>query len=422
MTLLTSQSVVAWHDRTATEHKALLDEWPAVQTGHLFFPPELVRHIRRKSSGCMDRRKTTVLTTNRSLEAAVFVGCSLIATAVSADAPCIQAGSAYGTYCSGTWPSGGWAFNSATAGGDVCAQITQTGGTVQRRGLYRNSAMNRVVVRCGPPSYGWVGIYEGMGNGPLTAAYDSANGEKKKGCIFTVSPNEMPIFDAPFPLGTSYAHATGVDYAKSPYNTLDVADFGQSGSSAATVVDWKGRDRSSGGYLDGHAGHDWTMARGTSIRAVAAGTVVMAREYDSGVTTSDSPLQKEVAIVHTVCASPGFYERFLTYYAHLQSYSVQVNQVVNKGDQIARSGHTGSSSQPHLHFGVIRLTNTADKLEETVHWLPPPQHSDATDKAIEPYGWAAPKGFDPWAWKAYPQGALSPYLWRNGQAPATGQW
>ena len=32
MTLLTSQNVVAWHDRTAAKHKAL-DEWAAVQTG-----------------------------------------------------------------------------------------------------------------------------------------------------------------------------------------------------------------------------------------------------------------------------------------------------------------------------------------------------------------------------------------------------
>ena len=64
-------------------------------------------------------------------------------------------------------------------------------------------------------------------------------------------------------------------------------------------------------------------------------------------------------------------------------------------------------SGPHLHFGVIRLTNTSDQLEATVHWFNTSQHSDATDKDIEPYGWEPPKGFDPWSYKAYPQGALS---------------
>jgi murein DD-endopeptidase MepM/ murein hydrolase activator NlpD len=164
------------------------------------------------------------------------------------------------------------------------------------------------------------------------------------------------------------------------------------------------------------------MPTGTPIRAVANGTVVMARDYDTGVTKSDSPLQKEVALLHTVCGPSGFNEKFLTYYAHLSGYFVKVGQAVPKGKQIGTSGNTGSSDAPHLHFGVIRLTNTADKLEETVHWRKPPDHSDATDKDIEPYGWAAPKGFDPWAWKAYPQGAFSLNLWKSGQAPSTGNW
>ncbi|WP_437306961.1 M23 family metallopeptidase [Sorangium sp. So ce388] len=324
-------------------------------------------------------------------------------------------------YCSGTWPGlGGWAFTSGTA--DPCASITSTGGTVKRKGLYSASGVNRVVYRCNPPSYGWVGQYQGTGDAPLAAAYDAADGKSE--CIFTVSPVSLPIFDAPFSLSTTYSHATGFDFAKAPYDTLNVADFGQTGSTAATVVDWMGRDKSTG-FMNGHDGHDWFMARGTPIRAVADGVVVMARDWPSGATGSDSPDQKEVAIEHTVRGTAGstYAERFVTYYAHFQSYSVEVGDVVSKGEQIGLSGNTGTSSGPHLHFSVIRKTNTANELSETISWfLPPAGHSNSADNTIEPYGWAAPEGFDPWSWRGYPDGALSVALWNSGQAPSTGTW
>lgn len=357
----------------------------------------------------------------------IFVAISFLGLLSSVSFAQTTTVSGMGHYCSGTWPTGGWAFTSDTTGGDPCKAITSTGGTVRRKGLYANNNWNRVVYRCYPPNYGFVGIYEGWGNGPMTAAFNEAKKDKKPGCVFNVSPKSMTIFDSPFPLKTKYSHSNGVDFARG--KTLNVNDFGQSGSTTAKVVDWKGREVS---YGDEHAGHDWNMPKGTEIRAVAAGVVVSARIYDSGACTdpqkkactcvSDTQYQKEVSIRHTVQGNKeNYFERFLTYYAHLQSYSVMAGQVVKKGEVIGYSGNTGCSFGPHLHFGVIRLTNTSDQLEEVVNF-DPVTHSDAGDKLIEPYGWEAPKGFDPWSWMFYPQGALSLNLWNSGQAPSVGTW
>jgi murein DD-endopeptidase MepM/ murein hydrolase activator NlpD len=345
-------------------------------------------------------------------------------SAATSNAQIVPAPPGMGNYCSITWPNGGWSFASETNGGDPCQWILNQSpnGTVQRKGLYANYDWNRVVYRCYPPNYGWVGIYEGWGNEPLTWAYDAAQG--KPGCIFNVSPKAMPIFDAPFWIGmfANYTHATGFDFAKPPYDTLNVADFGQIGSSAATIVDNFGRDKSGQGYIDNHDGHDFLMPRYTPIYAVANGTVLKARSWLSPCSGSDSPYQNEVAIQHKVVGGSGYTETFVSYYAHLSEYVVKDGDPVIQGQVIGYSGNTGCSTWPHLHFGVIRLSNTANQLLASLHFFNPPLHSDGTNEAIDPYAFTPPKGFDPWAWKAYPAGALSVDLWKAGQAPSEGNW
>lgn len=358
---------------------------------------------------------------------AVMAAVAVLAAGTAVDSAPAQAAevAGMGNYCSITWSDGRWAFAFDSTGGDPCGWLAQKFSdqpdfTIARRGLYSGNSWNNAVVRCGAGA-GWVGIYRGIGNGPLNAAFDSAVNSKLGFCVFTVAPMSMPVFTAPFNLAASYTHVSGFDFARSPYKTLNVGDFGQVGSSTATIVNWKGQDKSKG-YIDDHAGNDWLMPTGTTIKAAADGVVVAARDWQSPCAGSESSVQKEVAIRHTVWGSNGYHEKFVTYYAHLSSYSVKEGDMVFQGQVIGASGNTGCSTAPHLHFATLRLTNTAGKRLETLTFYPDQKHSDGSRFVTDAFGFNAPKGFDPWAWQAYPAGALSISMWKAGQAPSTGNW
>jgi murein DD-endopeptidase MepM/ murein hydrolase activator NlpD len=167
------------------------------------------------------------------------------------------------------------------------------------------------------------------------------------------------------------------------------------------------------------------MAEGEPIRAVADGVVMVARDWQSPASCGGD-VQKEMFIKHTVTGpSTGpnsYYEQFVSYYAHFKSYIVKSGDSVVQGQIIGFAGTTGCSSGNHLHLSVLRVTNTADKRLETLETYDGPTHSNGWQMAIDPYGFDPPKGFDPWGWRAYPNGALSINLWKPGQAPNTGSW
>ncbi|MBM7166974.1 transglycosylase family protein [Streptomyces sp. G44] len=85
-----------------------------------------------------------------------------------------------------------------------------------------------------------------------------------------------------------------------------------------------------------HTGVDFAVPTGTSVRAVAAGQVVSAGWGGS--------YGYQVVLRHT----DGKYSQ----YAHLSALSVRAGQKVGAGQRIARSGSTGNSTGPHLHFEV----------------------------------------------------------------------
>ncbi|RNF80077.1 transglycosylase family protein [Streptomyces botrytidirepellens] len=105
-----------------------------------------------------------------------------------------------------------------------------------------------------------------------------------------------------------------------------------SGVSPTTAYRASGSSWSSGH----HTGIDFPVGVGTSVKAVAGGQVVSAGWADA--------YGYEVIIRH----ADGKYSQ----YAHLSQLSVRAGQGVNVGQQIGRSGSTGNTTGPHLHFEV----------------------------------------------------------------------
>ena len=92
-----------------------------------------------------------------------------------------------------------------------------------------------------------------------------------------------------------------------------------------------------------HYGTDISAATGTSVVAMANGTVTFASSgWNDGYGT-----------VIYVDHGNGYQTR----YAHLSRLNVRMGQAVKSGQVIGYSGNTGNSSGPHLHF-EIRLNGT----------------------------------------------------------------
>lgn len=111
----------------------------------------------------------------------------------------------------------------------------------------------------------------------------------------------------------------------------------RSGMSAPVAASTGTAYRQAGGWSSGyHTGVDFPVPTGTSVKAVAPGRVV-----SSGWAGAYG---YEVVIRH----EDGKYSQ----YAHLSALHVKEGQAVSGGQRIARSGSTGNSTGPHLHFEV----------------------------------------------------------------------
>ena len=101
-----------------------------------------------------------------------------------------------------------------------------------------------------------------------------------------------------------------------------------------------------------HAGLDWGVVVNTPVRACERGKVVLAADRE--VTG------KTVVIEHL----PGLY----SLYFHLSSIATRSGAFVERGARIGRSGSTGLSTGPHLHWELRAKGQAVDP----EHWLGTP--------------------------------------------------
>ncbi|MFF7330562.1 peptidoglycan DD-metalloendopeptidase family protein [Streptomyces sp. NPDC008150] len=105
-------------------------------------------------------------------------------------------------------------------------------------------------------------------------------------------------------------------------------------------------------WANRHTGQDFAVPLGTPVRAVGAGRVV--RVLCGGAFG-----------VQLVLRHP---DGYCTQYAHLSAVAVRRGETVSAGQVIARSGSTGNSTGPHLHFEVRRTPGTGSSVDP-LPWL-----------------------------------------------------
>jgi len=129
--------------------------------------------------------------------------------------------------------------------------------------------------------------------------------------VGTGSPSATPVPPLAHPLGNSARRVVTQGFGDNPQ---DYARFG----------------------LAGHNGVDYAVPSGTPIGAVDSGVVLESRLDADGY-------GEYIKLRHSWGES---------LYAHLSARKVDVGEPVNRGSIIGRSGNTGNSTGPHLHFAM----------------------------------------------------------------------
>lgn len=122
-----------------------------------------------------------------------------------------------------------------------------------------------------------------------------------------------------------------------------------------------------------HNGHDVKVPQGTQLHSTHQGVV---RDKGHQPTGAGNWLCVEGA------------DGYVTRYQHLRDIDVEINQQVKKGQRIGKSGNTGASSGPHLHYEEGHLKNKNKSVKDgrcrtpNIKFRRPKHYRDA----LEPVG------------------------------------
>jgi len=339
-----------------------------------------------------------------------------------------------GHYCNVIMPDGTWDFEFA--GARPCDRLARLhpGGKIVRAGIYSTNGLNDVNVRC--TNGHWT--KEGEGTAILTEA-DNAVSHTSNRCVFTVSPKAMRVFNAPFPTsvwgdpvfgnrGYSVGHVFDHVPRCQPNDPgcpcllrdcpVNLESFGNGEVALSSWLDNRGRNVTT--YQKDQTAYDFIINEGTPLRALGYGVVVKSRDRDlASYAGRGTTYQGEIYIRYDVGSDPVYAESFVAYYAHLGKRSVVDGQTVEPGQLIGYSGTTGFSSAPHVHFGLIRLSNTNghDLTAGEAFGYHIPFRALLNDIG---FNWEAlPGQVDPYGWRA---GGIDPtgYRWSNAKSPLSG--
>lgn len=110
----------------------------------------------------------------------------------------------------------------------------------------------------------------------------------------------------------------------------------------------------------GHTGMDFAVPVGTNITAIGAGTVLWA-DWATKLSPSNPWYINPAYAGIVVLINHG---NIISCYAHLDSTPLNIGDKVTQGQVIAKSGNTGLSSGPHLHFEIF-----PNPITGVVNWL-----------------------------------------------------
>lgn len=142
----------------------------------------------------------------------------------------------------------------------------------------------------------------------------------------------------------------------------DGSNYRQYWDEAQAIFDSLGEPRSSTGRGGWHlpitgkrvgnshapgAGSDIPVPKGTPVRSVFDGRVIASKDIYGNQSEGYSSYGRYIMMRHDLASGPHY-----SLYAHLDSRGVNIGQNLRGGSIIGRSGNTGNSSGPHLHFEI----------------------------------------------------------------------